>query len=53
MGGYSKAKWEQFKVITDEYNKDKITPCMMVESDYGVYICKKHLQEIMDRMGEK
>ena len=51
IGGYTKEKHKQLDDIREGYQVDKRKRCFCLCDIKGVYICKKHLIELAERMG--
>ncbi len=48
VGGYSPEKGDEYLKIREEYEKGRRKLCWVADSEYGLYVCVKHLLEIAE-----
>ena len=53
VGGFTKAKMDELGKICEEFEKDRKTTCVYIDPEDGTCICKKHLLELVEKMGKQ
>ena len=50
VGGHTKAKYEEFRLICQAYEAPLLAPCVEWDGEHGIYMCAAHLREVTAKL---